>query len=159
MNGVCACWGAYTGANCMMPVQCQEPCKQVCETLGLEDRCTSCIGMCESSAPKAATALGSPSLGVHNPFEDLQSTFLQENHTARRGHSRHPGSSGAASHARQTSAIAITVNSSGISSQEHNWRRGSESLGRELQAKHFDHQGSHHIPTQGKDRDHDERIA
>lgn len=101
MNGMCACWSAYAGASCLMPVMCQETCKRVCETPGLEERCTACVGMCESSAPKGLPAVATPALGVHNPYEDLQSTFLQENYTAKLGHT-----------VRFASTVANAVNSS-----------------------------------------------
>jgi hypothetical protein len=81
MNGVCACWAAYAGNSCRMPVACRETCYSVCEAPGREERCISCIGSCESSAPRTQSKLGGPPLGLHNPFEDLQSTFLQKNAT------------------------------------------------------------------------------
>jgi len=50
----------------------------------MEEKCNNCIGMCESSAPRSSSVFGGPPLGVHNPFEDLQSTLLQQNTTARK---------------------------------------------------------------------------
>jgi hypothetical protein len=82
MNGMCACWGYYAGKECKIPVQCQETCFDLCEQPGSEQKCNSCIGMCESSAPRSSSIFGGPALGVHNPFEDLQSTLLQQNTTA-----------------------------------------------------------------------------
>lgn len=87
MNGMCACWSFYTGKDCKIPVQCAETCLDICNTDGLEEKCNSCVGLCESSAPRSKSVFGGPPLGAHNPFEDLQSTLLQQNATARKpGH-------------------------------------------------------------------------
>jgi len=75
MNGMCACWASYAGKDCRLPVACQESCLSVCETPGQEERCNSCIGTCESSAPRSNSVFGAPALGSYSPFEDLQSTF------------------------------------------------------------------------------------
>jgi len=84
MNGMCACWGFYAGPSCNMPVQCATTCSAICDSVaeGAEQRCNACVGMCESAAPKSSSVFGGPALGVHNPFEDLQSTLLQQNATA-----------------------------------------------------------------------------
>lgn len=138
MNGMCACWSAYGGASCMMPIVCKESCGTTCDTPGLEDRCTSCIGMCESSAPKVSNPVGSsfahqhPALGVHNPYEDLQSTFLQENYTAKPGHTHH-------SHKVHSSLIAIAVNSS---SGKHHRTRHKETAAIVMNTSYM-HQAHH----------------
>jgi len=84
MNGMCACWGFYAGPSCNMPVQCSTTCSAICDSVAedAEQRCNACVGMCESAAPRSSSVFGSPALGVHNPFEDLQSTLLQQNATA-----------------------------------------------------------------------------
>merc|ERR1719456_561991 len=84
MNGLCACWSFYAGTDCKIPVQCAETCLDLCNTAGQERRCNSCIGMCESSAPRSSSVFGGPPLGVHNPFEDLQTTLLQSNKTGKK---------------------------------------------------------------------------
>jgi hypothetical protein len=79
MTGVCACWSSYSGRACNMPIACKETCVDVCNSAGQETKCNQCIGMCESSAPRSRTLLGGSQLGIHNPFEDMQTTLLQSN--------------------------------------------------------------------------------
>lgn len=87
MNGKCNCWEGYIGADCYIPINCGMTCKNACAaptdlaavqagTLsdGASTACFNCVGQC-------MTSMGHPVLGVHNPFEDLKGTFLQENHT------------------------------------------------------------------------------
>eukprot|EP00929_Paragymnodinium_shiwhaense_P001908 TRINITY_DN102119_c0_g1_i1.p1 TRINITY_DN102119_c0_g1~~TRINITY_DN102119_c0_g1_i1.p1 ORF type:complete len:1210 (-),score=247.20 TRINITY_DN102119_c0_g1_i1:107-3736(-) len=72
MDGECSCWEAFTGVDCSIPVHCFEPCKEECTTMqGTEaESCVYCIGHCESS-------LAHGSFGMHNPYQDLGTTFLQ----------------------------------------------------------------------------------
>jgi len=85
MNGMCACWSFYAGRECEMPIKCQEMCLDICNQDGesMRTHCNKCIGMCESSAPRSSSVFGGPPLGVHNPFEDLQTTLLQNNATGK----------------------------------------------------------------------------
>merc|ERR1719454_2510937 len=53
MDGMCACWGFYAGYDCKMPVACQETCLETCQEGAREEACSSCIGLCESSAPRS----------------------------------------------------------------------------------------------------------
>lgn len=105
LNGMCACWGFYAGKDCKMPVACQESCLHLCDTdpptTESKQKCNTCIGTCESAAPKSSSVFGGPSLGAHNPFEDLQSTFLQNGANASKAH---PSSEWSAMHKKKKHA-------------------------------------------------------
>lgn len=70
MNGKCACWLGFSGVDCSIPSQCLEACGNVCEADSGSEKCQYCVGQCE-------TINKHPVLGVHNPFDDLEATFLQ----------------------------------------------------------------------------------
>lgn len=70
MNGKCACWEGYMGRDCSLPAMCYETCANVCETDTTSEKCTYCIGQCE-------TVRGHLVIGKHVPFDDLSTTFLQ----------------------------------------------------------------------------------
>lgn len=87
MNGKCNCWEGYLGADCYVPINCGLTCKNACAAPtdlaaiqagtisdGASTACFNCVGQC-------MTSMGHPVLGVHNPFEDLKGTFLQDNQT------------------------------------------------------------------------------
>ncbi|CAD7936611.1 unnamed protein product [Amoebophrya sp. A120] len=71
MNGRCTCWAEYLGNDCSIPSTCFEPCKSKCEVDSSSEACRFCVGQCSSLAAH-------PVLGTHSPFEDLQSSLLQE---------------------------------------------------------------------------------
>lgn len=75
MEGVCNCWQGFFGHDCTMPQRCYETCGNVCSFDGASEKCQFCLGQC--------TTVNNPELGSHNPFEDLQSTLLQENRLSR----------------------------------------------------------------------------
>lgn len=73
-NGECSCSDAYGGHDCSIPIPCLAPCRDAClgnaEGMEASQKCLFCVGQC-------TTLRSHPVLGVHSPFEDLQSTLLQ----------------------------------------------------------------------------------
>jgi len=70
MNGKCACWLGFSGVDCSIPSQCFEACANVCEADTGGEKCKYCVGQCQ-------TINKHPVLGVHNPYDDLETTLLQ----------------------------------------------------------------------------------
>lgn len=69
MNGKCACWTGWLGVDCTIPTPCFQACSNVCEADGKSEKCLYCVGQCR-------TIKDSPTIGQHDPFEDLHDTFL-----------------------------------------------------------------------------------
>jgi len=83
MNGKCACWLGFSGPDCSLPSQCLEACGNVCEADTSSEKCVYCVGQCESVKDHYV-------LGVHNPFEELETTLLQrEKQNATKTHHHH----------------------------------------------------------------------
>jgi hypothetical protein len=64
LNGKCACWEGQTGYDCSIPLACAEPCTEACAVDTTGEKCKFCIGQCISYQ-------GHPTIGKHNPFEDI----------------------------------------------------------------------------------------
>jgi len=83
MNGKCACWLGFSGVDCSIPSQCLEACGNVCEADTNAEKCKYCVGQCESVKDHYI-------LGVHNPFDELETTLLQhDKQNATKLHHRH----------------------------------------------------------------------
>jgi hypothetical protein len=70
MNGKCACWLGFSGVDCSIPSNCLEPCQNVCRADTTSEKCKYCVGQCETVSKHLV-------MGVHNPFDDLETTLLQ----------------------------------------------------------------------------------
>lgn len=46
MHGECACWQDWLGKDCSIPVQCYEPCGQICTSDSRSEQCEFCKGRC-----------------------------------------------------------------------------------------------------------------
>jgi len=70
MNGKCACWLGFSGVDCSIPSQCMEACSNVCKADTSAEKCVYCVGQCQTVNTHLV-------LGVHNPFDELETTLLQ----------------------------------------------------------------------------------
>jgi len=71
LKGKCICQTGYAGVDCAMSEGCAAQCMHVCGIDTRAERCQVCQGQCSDMK-------SSPTLGRHNPFEDLWATLLQE---------------------------------------------------------------------------------
>jgi len=70
-QGSCACQKGFTGADCSMHEFCVEPCNDACEADIQSEKCKFCLGQC-------LTLQRSHTLGRHNPFNDFETTFIEQ---------------------------------------------------------------------------------